>query len=177
MSSPSSEPSRRLFLALWPDATLRAQLAGLAAEAAGARQIAAADLHLTLVFLGATPPARRADYEAALAELPTLELELCLDRYGYWPRPGILWLGPQHTPAALLEWVALLHQRLANCGFLPERRPFQAHVTLARRWPGPAPQPAPSRSLCWPVRDTALVESLPQPHGARYRVLRRWPGD
>ena len=33
MSSPSSEPSRRLFLALWPDATLRAQLAGLASEA------------------------------------------------------------------------------------------------------------------------------------------------
>lgn len=177
MSSPSSEPSRRLFLALWPDATLRAQLAGLAAEAAGARQIAAADLHLTLVFLGATPPARRADYEAALADLPALELELCLDRYGYWPRTGILWLGPQHTPAALGDKAAVGQALVQERDPFEQRRPFQAHVTLARRWPGPAPQPAPSRALCWPVRDLVLVESLPQPHGTRYRVLRRWPRD
>ncbi len=177
MSSPSSpDAHRRLFLALWPEETERRQLTDLAVKVAGPRRVRDDNLHLTLVFLGATDAARLAAYEAALADWPALELELILDRYGYWPQPRILWLGSSRTPPELYELVADLHRRLRGCGFIPERRAFQAHVTLARRFPGPAPAQPPVVPVRWPIRDIALVESLREEGGARYRVPRRWPG-
>ncbi len=166
---------RRLFLALWPEEAERQQMAGLAASVAGQRRVRDANLHLTLVFLGATDAAQLAAYEAALADWPALELELILDRYGYWPQPRILWLGSSHTPPELYERVADLHRRLRGCGFTPERRAFQAHITLARKFPGPAPAQPPAAPVRWPIRDIALVESLPEEDGVRYQVVRRWP--
>ncbi|MCP5195534.1 MAG: RNA 2',3'-cyclic phosphodiesterase [Gammaproteobacteria bacterium] len=177
MRSPSNpEHPRRLFLALWPGESERRQLAELAVQAAGRRRVRDANLHLTLVFLGATAPDRLAAYQAALADLPTLELELVLDRYGYWPQPRILWLGSTHTPPELYERVAELHRRLRNCGFVPEQRAFQAHITLARRFTGPIPT-KPLKPLYWRIGEVALVESLASAEGSRYEVLRRWPGD
>ena len=179
MPEPSTcitEAPRRLFLALWPEEAERQQMADLAASVAGRRRVRDDNLHLTLVFLGATDAAQRAAYEAALADLPTLELELILDRYGYWPQPRILWLGSSHTPPELYERVADLHCRLRGCGFTPERRAFQAHITLARKFPGPAPVQPPAAPVCWPIRDIALVESLREDGGVRYEVVRRWPG-
>jgi 2'-5' RNA ligase len=177
MSSPSiSDAPRRLFLALWPEEAERRQLADLAANVAGRRRVRDDHLHLTLVFLGATDAARLTEYEAALADWPTLELELILDRYGYWPQPRILWLGSSRTPPELYERVADLHRRLRGCGFTPERRAFQAHITLARKFPGPAPAQPPAAPVRWPIRDLALVESLREEGGTCYRVLRRWPG-
>jgi len=167
---------RRLFLALWPEEAERRQMAELAASVAGRRRVHDDNLHLTVVFLGATDAAQRAAYEAALADLPALELELILDRYGYWPQPRILWLGSSHTPPELYERVAELHRRLRGCGFTPERRAFQAHITLARKFPGPAPVQPPAAPVCWPIRDIALVESLCEDGGVRYEVVRRWPG-
>ena len=177
MSSPSiAEASRRLFLALWPEETERRRLADLAAGVAGRRRVRDDNLHLTLVFLGATDAARWAEYEAALANLSTPPLELILDRYGYWSQPRILWLGASRTPPELYELVAELHRRLRGCGFTPERRAFQAHITLARQFPGPAPAQPPATPVHWLVHDLALVESLREDGGARYAVLRRWPG-
>ncbi len=177
MSSPSiTDAPRRLFLALWPEEAERRRLADLAASVAGRRRVRDDHLHLTLVFLGATAAARLAGYEAALADLPTLELELVLDHYGYWPQPRILWLGSSRTPPELYERVADLHRRLRGYGFIPERRAFQAHITLARKFPGPAPAQPPTAPVRWPVNEVALVESLREEGGVRYQVLRRWPG-
>ncbi|MDG4595964.1 MAG: RNA 2',3'-cyclic phosphodiesterase [Candidatus Contendobacter sp.] len=177
MSSPADpDAPQRLFLALWPEETERRQLADLAANVAGRRRVRDDNLHLTLVFLGATVAARLAEYKAVLADLAVPALELTLDRYGYWPQPRILWLGSSHTPPELYELVADLHRRLRGCGFTPERRAFQAHVTLARKFPGPAPAQPPAAPVSWLIRDIALVESLHEEGGARYRVLRRWPG-
>ena len=178
MCSPAStDTTRRLFLALWPTEAERRRLAELAASVVGRRRVRDDNLHLTLVILGATEAARLAAYEAALADLPAPDLELVLDRYGYWPAPRILWLGSSRTPPELYELVAELHRRLRDCGFTPERRAFQAHVTLARKFPGPAPDRPPAAPVHWPVNDVALVESLPGENGSRYQVLRRWPRD
>jgi 2'-5' RNA ligase len=177
MSSPSiTEAPRRLFLALWPEEAERRQLAELAASVAGRRRVRDDNLHLTLVFLGATDPDRLAAYQTVLADLPVPALELILDRYGYWPQPRILWLGSSRTPPELYELVAELNRRLRGCGFTPERRAFQVHITLARKFPGPAPARPPATPVRWPVHDVALVESLQEQSGARYQVLRRWPG-
>lgn len=175
-SPPSTEVARRLFLALWPREAERRELATLATQVAGRRRVQDDNLHLTLVFLGATPSALQAAYETALTDLAVPAVTLTLDRYGYWPRPRILWLGANHTPPELHELVADLHRRLRGCGFNPEPRAFQAHITLARHFPGPAPPQPPSEPIHWRIDGVTLVES-PRDRGAtRYRPLRRWPG-
>lgn len=171
-----ADAPRRLFLALWPDETERRQMADLAASVAGRRRVRDDNLHLTLVFLGATDAVRLASYEAALANLSAPQLELTLDRYGYWPQPRILWLGSSRTPPELYELVADLNRRLRACGFTPERRAFQAHITLARKFPGPAPTQPPTTPVHWRVGEVALVESFQQADGAHYQVVHRWPG-
>jgi len=170
------EKPRRLFLALWPGESERQSLAQLAKRVVGQqRRIPDAQLHLTLVFLGATDADQIAAYQAALADLPVPEMELVLDRYGYWPQPRILWLGASHTPPELYELVAELHRRLRTCGFTPEARAFQAHVTLARRFRGPVPTESPVAPLCWRTREVVLVESTPPLQSSRYEILRQWP--
>ncbi|MFO1372536.1 MAG: RNA 2',3'-cyclic phosphodiesterase [Candidatus Competibacteraceae bacterium] len=126
MSSPTPiDSSRRLFLALWPEEAERRQMVELAASVAGQRRVRDANLHLTLVFLGATDAVRLASYEAALAGLPVPMLDLILDRYGYWPAPRILWLGSSRTPPELYELVADLHRRLRACAFTPNGGRFK----------------------------------------------------
>lgn len=176
MCLPGNEQNaRRLFLALWPEAGERQQLATLVAGVAGRRRTPDANLHLTLVFLGATNPACLSAYEAALADFTPPTLELTLDRYGYWSQSRILWLGSSHTPPELYELVADLHQRLRGCGFVPERRAFQVHITLARNHSGPAPTQQPVVPIHWRINQVALVESLRQDAGSAYQVVRRWP--
>lgn len=176
MSSPSNpEGSRRLFLALWPEQAIRQQIAALAASAAGRRRVRDDNLHLTLVFLGATPAERLIAYQTALTDLPVPALDLVLDRYGYWRQPRILWLGCRETPPPLQALVADLHQRLRACGFIPERRAFQPHITLARQFAGPIPTYPSAAPLRWPVGKVALVESILEQTGVRYQVLKYWP--
>ena len=178
MYSPASDQTiRRLFLALWPEDAERRQLAALAARVAGRQRTPDANLHLTLVFLGATDPARLSAYESALADFTPPALKLVLDRYGYWPQPRTLWLGSSHIPPELYELVADLHQRLRGCGFTPEQRAFQAHITLARNHPGPAPVESPAAKILWRINQIALVESRRQDRGSVYQVTRRWPAD
>ncbi len=167
---------QRLFLALWPGENERRQIAKLAAHAADRRRVCDANLHLTLVFLGATTSDQLAAYEAALADLSIPAMELVLDRYGYWPQPRILWLGSSCTPPELYGLVAELHRRLRGCGFAPERRAFQAHITLARRFTGSVSTQPLEKPVRWPISEIALIASLPSPEGSRYEVLRCWPG-
>src|SRR5512132_2398798 len=59
--SGAKKPPLRTFLALWPDAAVRAQLAersATAARACAGRAPPPDTLHLTLVFIGTTPAGR-----------------------------------------------------------------------------------------------------------------------
>lgn len=153
-------------------------MAELAQQVAGARRIKPANLHLTLAFLGATPGERLLCLQEALQALTVPSLTLKLDCLGYWPRPRILWLGTSRTPPALTALVADLEQRLKDCGFSLERRPFRPHITLARRFSGPVPvvQP-PHEFLSWHIDKVTLVESLNKADGVHYQVLGHWPVD
>ena len=177
MSSPvNPEKPRRLFLALWPGKNDCDQMVRLAVNAArGQRRIRDELLHLTLLFLGETDATRLAAYEAALADLHIPDIELILDRYGFWPQSQILWLGSTRTPPELYELVAELTRRLRPCGFEPEDRAFQAHITLARRFSGPVPTEPPPRPFHWRINQLALVESIKVRSSVRYEILRRWP--
>ena len=99
----------------------------------GARPTHPADLHLTLAFLGALPPERRACCEAAADLVQAAPFAIPLSRVGLWPRPRILWCGPAVTPPELLTLADGLAEALVPCGVPREARPYAAHITLARQ--------------------------------------------
>ncbi len=168
------EARRRLFLALWPDAHVRQAMAAIAGKASGGRVVRPANLHLTLVFLGATDAHCLACYERALDGLVVPLITLRLERLGCWPRRRILWLAPAETPAELVDLVAQINARLASCGFTPESRPFRAHITLSRKYARPRPRPIEFDPPVWVTRRVVLVESSSTPRGVRYAPLRCW---
>lgn len=164
---------QRLFLALWPDADTRRALARLARNLTP-QPVPAHNLHLTLVFLGATPAAQAAAYRAALAGLQPPPLTLALDRIGCWRGPRVLWAGLSQPPAALLALVDELNSRLQPCGFVPEARPFAAHVTLARHHRDAPAQCELAEPIHWPAREVVLAESCSTADGVRYAPRLRW---
>lgn len=168
---------QRLFLALWPDEGVRAQLAALARDwlrDAGGRPVEPANLHATLVFLGEIDGDRCACVERAAADVRASAFHARLEQLRWRPRPQIAWLEAVEVPAALNGLVADLNARLQECGVEPERRAYHLHVTLARkvrrRLRGSVIDP-----IDWYVDRFVLVESQLNRTGVLYQVLRSWP--
>ncbi len=181
--SDGAGPAReRLFLALWPEPAVRSALAGLARESLPrvGRAVSAANLHLTLVFLGAVERATRERLEQACAEIAFVPFALTLSRLGCWARAGVAWSAPEHVPDALARLVDELRAAASRAGVAVEARPFRAHVTLARRVTPDAARaavlPTDHRPVRWEAREFVLARSRTEARGARYEVLRAWPG-
>ncbi len=170
------EPKRRLFFALWPDDAVRAALdsAGKALTGKRVRRVPATNLHLTLAFAGSVTATVAACLERSATAIRLAPFELSIDHAGYWPRPRILWLGPTHIPPGLWALAGALRNTLAGCGVEPEARGFLAHITLARKYSAPAPDPE-IPGVTWPVSHFCLVESVSAESGSIYRPLRCWP--
>ncbi|MGA7802658.1 MAG: RNA 2',3'-cyclic phosphodiesterase [Gammaproteobacteria bacterium] len=175
MSSPDVE-RERLFFALWPDPLVRARLETLVREtvARNGRPVTAEKLHLTLAFLGSRTPEERDCMTAAAAQVSVAPFTVCVDQVGHWRRPRILWAGASTTPPALIELVGALNRHLAPCGYQPESRPFQAHLTLARKAARPFPL-SPVEPIFWPVDSFCLARSVTASSGSTYEILRTWP--
>lgn len=177
MSSPASH---RLFFALWPDDEQRAALVSviqsLGPVPAG-RPVPAGNLHVTLAFLGNVAPERVPLLrEAARARVWPGDA-LVFDRLAWWPKARLLCLEASALPSAFVASVTAFHEDLRQGGFSIERRPFRAHITLARgvsRVPGDDARPRPVPPFTWPVQGLALVTSMPTPEGSVYRVLEQF---
>ena len=175
MSPDEPEPRQRLFFALWPDAAVRTALAQASRELLGNRvkRVPEANLHVTLAFAGPVTAAVRQCIEHQAAGIRAAAFELTLEHVGHWPRPRILWAGPTHTPPELWSLVGGLRSAFEACGLTRETRPYQAHVTLARKI-SRAPQATSIEPVRWSISDFCLVESVTGPLGASYRVLVSW---
>jgi 2'-5' RNA ligase len=146
---------------------------------AGGRPVPAANFHITLAFLGELDERRlerlcdRVD--AAQAEMAERPLSLSLDRVGYWPSPGIYWLGTSADCAAMTALAARLASVGQALGSRRERRAFEPHVTLYRRCD--TPPPAPSREPLFDLQLTELLlfQSQQGRSGVSYRPLAAWP--
>lgn len=166
---------QRLFFALWPDEALRRELTPLLKlyKECGGRAYSPGNLHITLSFLGSVDSSTRDCLVQAAGEITAPPFQLNLDRFGYWPRPRVVWLGCSEIPPTLTDLVERINRLVEQCGLQPERRPYQPHLTLLRKAQrGPA---ATAPNLAWEVDAFALVESVSTQQGVEYRVLRRWP--
>jgi len=174
-----AEPQRRLFFALWPDEGVRAALAQTATRLLGKRikRVPAANLHITLAFAGMVTAPVRDCLEVAAGSIHGPAFELGIDHVGHWPRPRIFWIGPTRIPPALWTLAGQLRTALEDCGLQPETRPYQPHITLARKisaanviQQGATPiEPVP-----WSIKHFCLLESITGPRAATYHVLASW---
>lgn len=169
-AGPVGHGSARLFLALWPDDPLRRALGawvtpGLAGG--GTKPVAHERLHLTLHFMARVPIDRLPALCAAL-QVPFSPFELRFSRCEPWPG-GLLVAPPDKLPPALAGLHAELGDELRRLAVPVEARGYRPHITLARRFAGPPPCPAPA-PLSWDVGSYALVLSRAH-EGGGYEVL------
>lgn len=167
----------RLFFALWPDQTVREAIAKemeIQRRSIKGRWIDAFNLHMTLHFLGNIKADRIACFHQNAQALQASQFSLSIDRYGYFDRPKVLWLGCRKTPQALLDLQNSLGEHLIECDFQAERRTFNPHITLARKLDRPVGFPEMSQ-IKWPVDRFALIESVPIDRGVQYQVLETYP--
>lgn len=172
----SEDATQRLFFALWPGAEVREELARLSREHTGktGKQVRVENLHITLVFLGSVGLGVRECIEAGADTVQGRSFTLVLNEMGWWPRPRVLWTGPSEMPVALSSLVGDLKRVCQNCSLEPEKRPYRAHLTLARKV-RKAPRSQTIEAIEWPVSEFCLVASQTLPTGAEYDVLRAWP--
>ncbi len=159
----------RLFYALWPDEETRIHLKRLQESVIG-RKVNPDHLHLTLAFLGTQAKALIPALAKLVDRLPGQSFTVGIDRYGYFSKPRVAWVGPSETPAPLLALQQTLMQELndAQVPLKPEGK-FKPHVTLARDANSLDEPFAPM--LPWRVDKLMLIQSIPVKGGVVYSPI------
>jgi RNA 2',3'-cyclic 3'-phosphodiesterase len=106
-------------------------------EGRGVRWVRLDGLHITLRFLGPTAEERVADVAAAVAGAARGVAPFAIriagaDAFPPIGRPRTLWLDLDQGVDDLAALAARLDDALVGAGWERERRPFRAHLTLAR---------------------------------------------
>jgi 2'-5' RNA ligase len=139
----SADASLRLFVAIELPEDVRNMLGAAAAALERAapprtlRLVRPEGIHLTLKFLGATPPSRVPAIVDALAPVVASRAPLSLrlgdvGSFGGRRNVRVAWIRVEGDTAPLAALAAAIDGALAQLGSAIERRPFAAHLTLAR---------------------------------------------
>ncbi|MCA1646015.1 MAG: RNA 2',3'-cyclic phosphodiesterase [Chloroflexi bacterium] len=146
-------------------------------------------MHVTLVFLGQQPAERldvlrQVGHEAAGASQAGILKLGQPGSFGSRSAPRVLWIGLAGDLAALQALHSRLDIGLKSAGvvLLPERRPFNPHITLARRRAAARGGAPPTWPPPWrPAADEftmdrlTLFESRLSPRGPNYLPLVEFP--
>ena len=187
----------RCFVAILLDEQVRALLAAeidqLRPLSRAVAWVPAANLHLTLRFLGELGEERVAVAGEALREAAeaTRDFDLTLHRLGGFPgleRPRVLWVGVAEGALEARTLQGRLEAALDRLGFGREERPWHPHVTIGRifdqrRWKrdtGPELRSAVASGASrgfggFRVASVSLMRSDLSPEGTRYSELTRVP--
>ena len=145
--SPKGEAPRlrqvRLFAGVELDDRVREAAAGIAeslkrqlGNRVEARWISAANLHITLWFIGEVDDRRGEEMLAGLGSpFEEAAFDIEIEGLGAFPpsgAPRVIWLGVGAGGENLRRLHSELAARLRPFGFEPERRPYSAHLTIAR---------------------------------------------
>jgi RNA 2',3'-cyclic 3'-phosphodiesterase len=173
----------RLFFALQPTLAqaeaLVATVAPLVKELDG-QPAPASNLHATLSFIGAVEEEKALALRAAALQVHGRPLELDFDALDYWEKPGILCATAGDTESAR-DLSAALADAASAAGFTPDRKPFRAHLTLARKVRRDV-----ARNFEWPralapvimrCENFVLMQSRRGDAGSTYSVVDSWPLD
>lgn len=140
------------------------------------------NLHITLRFLGDLDDHQATQLSAVLTEKLTgyHELTLSSDRICWFPsarRPRLI--AALIKPSAELHALAIRAEQAATAiGLTPEKRPFRAHLTLARYKGGILAPTLPKTdftAITMAVTELILFRSDLTKEGPRYSPLQRFP--
>lgn len=171
----------RTFFALELAADVAMQIADWRDRQFGAgpgRPVPPANFHITLAFVGETAPSsleqlcESVDASLAGAGVPGGQLQL--DTTGYWPKPGVYWLGTETYPAALSQLATGLRQLATRAGARRDRKNFLPHVTLFRNCITAPVAPAEAPAFCAVYGHFTLFESRQGRSGISYHPLQHW---
>jgi len=125
----------RIFFALWPDSETRSSLCTITQqfEDEKLRLLKKSNLHITLEFLGevAEDDLQQLVEKSSCIQAQSFEIELT--RIGWWRKPGVLWIGTHHIPEQLIHLVESIKQIVEQQGLETDKRPYEPHVTIARK--------------------------------------------
>ena len=126
--------NKRLFVAIDPPETVRAQLAGICCGLPDARWTPLTQLHLTLCFIGDVDGSAFLDISEALSDCTAAPFALRFKGVGFFPPrglPRVVWAGVERSePLQVLQ--RKIVTRLFQLGVEPDNRRFSPHLTLAR---------------------------------------------
>jgi 2'-5' RNA ligase len=158
------------------------------APKADLRWVEPAGMHLTLQFLGEVSDVLLADVRRGIVTAATSvsPLELACRGLGTFPgltRPRVVWAGIRGAVDDLNRLAAACQRACEPLGFVPEKRPFRGHVTLARvRSPrgfrplaGAIESAADDDFGAWTATEVVLYRSHLGRTGAVYEALDRVP--
>ena len=161
-----------------PDA-VREALASLAPDPDVWRPVKPEALHVTLAFLGSRPPSDVELIRPLIVPSPAPPLALGSVLLLPPRRARVLTVELEDPTGALAALQARVSAGLAAAGvYTPEKRPFRAHVTIARLRPRvrpPRSSPLEVEPLEFAGRALTLYASRLHPSGARYEALATTP--
>jgi len=148
----------------------------------GLRWSAPQSWHITLQFLGNARLEQQAGVVARLRELRAAPVSIALEGLAVFDRAGIFYAGVRLTPA-LMQLQERVTEITMLCGFVPESRPYQPHITLARS-KGSEGRESLSKLKAkiqkqatftrFVAKAFLLYESIPGAGGSRYEVRERF---
>ena len=162
--------SQRLFVAIWPDREVRAQLENIQAEfrlAELGRLTPSSKFHITLQFLGDVPVSEIDWVERSISALRFDPFSIQFDLVGSWPRNMVAWVGSQHPCTELNRLVQEVRRTLSRSHRRNEN--FTPHVTLARRFGKKIH--APIEPIHWQANRVDLVRPTLLSEGAKYESI------
>lgn len=159
----------RLFYALWPDDATRTHLKRLQDSVIG-RKVSPDNLHLTLAFLGNQAKSLIPALAKLIEKLPCQSFTVGIDRYGYFSKPRVAWVGPSETPSLLTALhQTLMHELNAAQVSMKLEGKFRPHVTLARDANSLDEPFAPM--IPWKVGKIMLIQSIQVKGGVIYSPI------
>ncbi len=171
---------KRLSFALWPDEDCRRTIVERTqgpAQTSRGRPDKPENFHITLAFLHLVEASVIPCIAAAAERAAGKPFNVELSKVGHWQRSRILWLAPSGSDdgqtGAADALAGALWRELAVCGFHPEQRRFQPHVTLARK-AGAPPHPNRIVPIDWFVNSFVLVQSITGRRESEYIVLQKY---
>ena len=158
----------RLFIAVFPGYEVKTELQKLQEEIRTKAEKGSftrpENLHLTLIFLGETPEERLKSLYTIIQGIKASAFEVSFNRTGYFSqgRNELWWAGadPNDPRLPLLNSV---HRQLVSGlekeGFYVDKKPFKAHITLAREISSSRPIIMNNPQLTVKVDHISLVKS------------------